>query len=116
MGASKSRTASAIDGDVRALQRKRRQQVAHEFQRLDKEERRRQTAAAQMAGLPAPSAPFVPKRTAETATIAQPQRLPQADYDAEAKRRMQDQLAWDSQTFVLNQVLLSVQFFENYER
>lgn len=40
----------------------------------------------------------------------------EADYELEAHRRMQDQLAWDAHTFVLNQLILSVQFFENYEK
>lgn len=40
----------------------------------------------------------------------------EADYEMEAHRRMQDQLAWDAHTFVLNQLILSVQFFENFEK
>lgn len=114
MGASKSKGGGASSGtavDVRILQKQRRQQVATEFERLEKEDRRRRRAADQMAALQSPAAPFVPKRSA-----ALEPRLRPSDYDAEAKRRMQDQLAWDSQTFVLNQLLLSVQFFDNYER
>ena len=42
--------------------------------------------------------------------------LDEKDYDAEVKRRMQDQLAFDSDIFVLNQIMLSMQFFGNYER
>lgn len=41
---------------------------------------------------------------------------PNFDYDIEAKKRMQDQLALNSEMFVLNQMMLSVQFFANYER
>lgn len=40
----------------------------------------------------------------------------ESDYDIEAKSRMQDQLASDTQTFILNQLMLSVQFHSNYER
>lgn len=123
MGNSKSRNASSSTVDVRSHQTRRRQQVDTESQRIDKDTARRQRSAEQMAALRSPLAPFVPKRggttaegaaAVETATTAA--LLPLADYDAEAKRRMQDQLAYDSQTFVLNQLLLSVQFFDNYER
>lgn len=38
------------------------------------------------------------------------------DWEAQIKRRMQDQLAFNSDIFVLNQMMMSVQFFANYER
>lgn len=38
------------------------------------------------------------------------------DLEIEVKRRMQDQLAFNSDIFVLNQMMMSVQFFANYER
>lgn len=38
------------------------------------------------------------------------------DDDIEAKRQMQDQLAFNSDIFVLNQMMMSVQFFGNFER
>lgn len=38
------------------------------------------------------------------------------DLEIEIKRRMQDQLAFNSDIFVLNQMMMSVQFFANYER
>lgn len=37
-------------------------------------------------------------------------------YDEEALQRMRSQLQNDSDAFLLNNILLSVQFFENYER
>lgn len=40
----------------------------------------------------------------------------QNDDDVVARRRMQDQLAFDSDIFALNQMMLSVQFFGNFER
>ncbi|KAL9692663.1 hypothetical protein quinque_016439 [Culex quinquefasciatus] len=43
-------------------------------------------------------------------------KLEESDYDSEAIRRMQDQLAFNSDVFVLNQLLLGVQFYGNYER
>lgn len=36
--------------------------------------------------------------------------------DIDSRKRMQDQLAFDSDIFVLNQMLLSVQFFGHFER
>lgn len=38
------------------------------------------------------------------------------DLETQIKRRMQDQLAFNSDIFVLNQMMMSVQFFANYER
>ncbi|XP_035894022.1 uncharacterized protein LOC118504069 isoform X2 [Anopheles stephensi] len=43
-------------------------------------------------------------------------KLEESDYDSEAKRRMQHQLAFNSDIFVLNQLVLGVQFFGNFER
>lgn len=40
----------------------------------------------------------------------------EADLESEIKRKMQDQLAFNSDIFVLNQMMMSVQFFANYER
>lgn len=36
--------------------------------------------------------------------------------DIEAKKQMQNQLAFNSDIFVLNQMMMSVQFFGNFER
>lgn len=38
------------------------------------------------------------------------------DLEFEIKKRMQNQLAFNSDIFVLNQMMMSVQFFANYER
>ncbi|CRK96631.1 CLUMA_CG009990, isoform A [Clunio marinus] len=38
------------------------------------------------------------------------------DFEVEIKRRMQEQLAFNSDIFVLDQMMMSVQFFANYER
>lgn len=37
-------------------------------------------------------------------------------YDLEAKERMINQLGQDTSTFLLNQIMMSVQFYGNYER
>lgn len=42
--------------------------------------------------------------------------LSDSEHEIEAKRQMQNQLAFNSDIFVLNQMILSVQFFANYER
>lgn len=106
MGASKSRANSHDNTRADTRNRQRHEET-------DNNNRFRQPYpkinAAAMATLQTPAAPFVPKRMVEP-------HLHSSDYDAEAKRRMQDQLAWDSQTFVLNQLLLGVQIFDNYER
>lgn len=111
-GTSKGSSAAAKPpNNPMELQQFHREQYEREYRRIEKEERRAVKAAEkarQMAALQTPARPFVPKKPEP--------KLQEADYDAEAKRRMQDQLAWDSQTFVLNQLMLSVQFFENYER
>lgn len=36
-------------------------------------------------------------------------------YNIQSKYRMQHQLAFDSESFFLNQLMLSIQFFENFE-
>jgi hypothetical protein len=36
--------------------------------------------------------------------------------DSEVKKRMQDQLAFNSDLFVLDQMMMSMQFFGNFER
>jgi hypothetical protein len=38
------------------------------------------------------------------------------DNDVQAKERIKQQLLNDSETFLLNQLMLSIQFFGNYER
>lgn len=38
------------------------------------------------------------------------------DFEVEVKRHMQDQLAFNSDIFVLNQMMMSLEFFANYER
>lgn len=38
------------------------------------------------------------------------------DIEVEIKRHMQNQLAFNSDIFVLNQMLMSVQFFANFDR
>lgn len=49
-------------------------------------------------------------------TTTRSKQFSESDYDMEAKNRMQDQLACDSQTFVLNQLMLAVQLYGNFEK
>lgn len=51
-----------------------------------------------------------------TESPARPKQFTESDYDVKAKNRMQNQLALDSQKFVLNQLMLAVQFYGNFER
>lgn len=57
-------------------------------------------------------------KTPRSAMISPPPDgfLPETELEIEIKRRMQDQLAFNSDIFVLNQMMMSVQFFANYER
>lgn len=45
-----------------------------------------------------------------------PLELNESDYDIESRNRMQEQLAWDSQSFVLNQIMFALQFYSNFEK
>lgn len=51
-----------------------------------------------------------------TQSSTRSKQFSECDYDMEAKNRMQDQLACDSQTFVLNQLMLAVQFYGHFEK
>lgn len=108
MGASKSRANSHDNPRADTRNRQHHEETDNNI-RYRQPYPKINAAAVKMATLQTPAAPFVPKRMVEP-------HLHSSDYDAEAKRRMQDQLAWDSQTFVLNQLLLGVQIFDNYER
>lgn len=62
---------------------------------------------SKLDGLKEPFAPPLPDRN---------ELFSEAEMEVEVKRRMQDQLAFNSDIFVLNQMMMSVQFFANYER
>lgn len=74
----------------------------------EKKKKRIEKRLKDMQNLKNPIAPHVPKKI--------DQNVQNLDYDAVAKQRMQDQLANDSQSFILNQLMLAVQFFEYYEK
>lgn len=74
----------------------------------EKKRKRAEKRQKEMQNLKNPTAPHVPKKVDQNAV--------NLDYDAVAKQRMQDQLANDSQSFILNQLMLAVQFFEYYEK
>lgn len=64
-------------------------------------------------------APVLPSALVEPPAPAGPPLCMQQHartYDEEALDRMRHQLKNDSESFLLNNILLSVQFFENYER
>lgn len=61
---------------------------------------------------PVPASPLAPPPGPGPA----PSPVLARSYDAEALDRMRYQLQNDSDAFLLNNILLAVQFFENYER
>lgn len=63
--------------------------------------------ASKLDGLKAPRPPM---------DLDQDDPFNENDLESEIKRKMQDQLAFNSDIFVLNQMMMSVQFFANYER
>ncbi|XP_055523347.1 uncharacterized protein LOC129717464 [Wyeomyia smithii] len=84
-------------------ERKRAEKEAKRVQKRNRKKRKSQLEELQDSEPP----PIVRKSKA---------KLEESDYDSEAIRRMQDQLAFNSDVFVLNQLLLGVQFYGNYER
>lgn len=62
---------------------------------------------SKLENLKTPRPPLIPNRN---------EILNEVDLEVEIKRHMQDQLAFNSDIFVLNQMMMSVQFFANYER
>lgn len=113
MGSSKSKP--KVPNNPFEVQKFQRVQYEMEYKNAEKEEKRQKKIAEKsmrqqqkLDALKVPNAPHVPKRPEAG--------YGEIDYDMEAKRRMQDQLARDGQTFVLNQLMLSVQLFENYEK
>lgn len=93
---------SATDDGVDKKATDRKEKLA------EKKKKREAKRLKNMQNLKNPTAPHVPKKIDQSAI--------NLDYDAVAKQRMQDQLANDSQSFILNQLMLAVQFFEYYEK
>lgn len=102
----------------------KRQQYELQYRQTEKDEKRkRKTEEKQrrrqirMAKLKSPKAPHVPpSKKPVDVTNKNDDNETIRDYDMEAKRRMQDQLALDTETFLLNQLMLSVQLFGHYEK
>lgn len=106
MGKSQSKTrfpnSATIDESVDKKTMDRKEKLE------EKKKKRNEKRQKDMQNLKNPTAPHVPKKIDQSAI--------NLDYDAVAKQRMQDQLANDSQSFILNQLMLAVQFFEYYEK
>lgn len=107
MGKTQSKTrfpnsATAADDSVDKKATDRKEKLE------EKKKKRNEQRLKNMQNLKNPTAPHVPKKA--------DQNIINVDYDAVAKQRMQDQLANDSQSFILNQLMLAVQFFEYYEK
>ncbi|XP_065090440.1 uncharacterized protein LOC135711503 isoform X2 [Ochlerotatus camptorhynchus] len=89
-------------------QRKRAEKEAQRAQRKEQKKKKKNKRKSKLDDL---------KDTEPPAIVRQSKaKLEESDYDSEAIRRMKDQLAFNSDIFVLNQLLLGVQFYGNYER
>lgn len=88
-----------------------------EHKRKEKREKILSTAVKRV-GVKEPAIPSVVLGSGPGTAPAQPPPPPAhvRSYDDEALDRMRYQLHSDSDAFLLNNILLSVQFFENYER
>ncbi len=106
MGKTQSNTrfpnSSTVDDSVDKKTMERKEKLE------EKKKKRNEKRVKDMQNLKNPVAPHVPKKVDQNAI--------NLDYDVVAKQRMQDQLANDSQIFILNQLMLAVQFFEYYEK
>lgn len=105
MGSSSSKVkTSSVDKrrDKTTISQKEKEKKEKKLKKMER--KRKKLKTNKMDKLKQPQAPYVPR----TPTVS--------SYDIEAKRRMQDQLAFDSETFVLNQLMLSVQFYGNYDK
>ena len=92
----------------REMYEKDYREIEQQEKKKKKLEEKSKRKANKLTNLKAPEAPHVPRKSEI--------KFKESDYDIEAKNRMQDQLAWDSQTFILNQLMLSIQFYGNYEK
>lgn len=106
MGKTQSKTRFPTNSTADESQHKKTMEKSEKLE--EKKKKRNEKRLKDMQNLKDPTAPHVPKKVDQN-TI-------NLDYDAVAKKRMQDQLANDSQSFILNQLMLAVQFFEYYEK
>lgn len=119
------------------MERYKREMYEKKYREVEKQERKKkridEKSNRKLENLESPEPPHVPRKSdtmqhqhntqhqhQHQHQLQQQQQhthhMRESDYDAEAKSRMQDQLACDTQTFVLNQLMLSIQFHGNYER
>lgn len=94
------------------MEQYKREMYEKKYREVEKQEKKKkridEKTKKKLENLKQPEPPHVPRKSEI--------HIRESDYDIEAKNRMQDQLARDTQTFVLNQLMLSVQFYGNYER
>lgn len=86
-------------------------QKEKEAKRLKKEEKlagKRKKKSKKLDDVKQPQPPHVPR--------IENINFEETTYDLEAKQRMINQLGQDTPTFLLNQIMMSVQFYGNYER
>lgn len=106
------------------MERFKREMYEKKYREVEKQEKKKkrqeEKTKRKLENLKSPEAPHVPRKSDlmqhHHHHSHQYHHMRENDYDIEAKNRMQDQLACDTQTFVLNQLMLSIQFHGNYER
>lgn len=87
--------------------RQKREKLKKDCERKKQKKTNLMKKNSKLEGLKMPRPPLIPERS----KISN-----EADFEVEIKRHMQDQLAFNSDIFVLNQMMMSVQFFANFER
>jgi hypothetical protein len=105
--AEKSSTVSC-DEKTPTSPRQKRDKLKKDHEKRNKKKFGFSKKKSKLEGLKVSQLPMVPPLPRSSLT--------ETELEIEIKRRMQDQLAFNSDIFVLNQMMMSVQFFANYER
>lgn len=119
---SKERSTPNNPWEAEIARKKRREQNAKEraaeHKRLEKQQKRAEKEAKRKSDKKKRKSKLDDLKDTEPPPIVRKSKaqLEESDYDSEAIRRMKEQLAFNSDIFVLNQLLLGVQFYGNYER
>ncbi|EAT38646.1 AAEL009477-PB [Aedes aegypti] len=119
---SKERSTPNNPWEAEIARKKRREQNAKERaaerKRLEKQQKRAEKEAKRKSDKKKRKSKLDDLKDTEPPPIVRKSKaqLEESDYDSEAIRRMKEQLAFNSDIFVLNQLLLGVQFYGNYER
>lgn len=111
MGKSHSKTSKTptfiINEKAPLSPRQKREKLKKDSERKKQKKSSSMKKNSKLENLKMPRPPLIPERN---------EIFNEVDYEVEIKRHMQDQLAFNSDIFVLNQMMMSVQFFANFER